>query len=118
MTEQRKHSLSGKSGPETKGFFKSILPPNVEVVTDDACRGVDLAIGDIFKWPGKDTQRDPVGCAVEMPVHRQLNGTMPYVEIGPCQGRFGQYTSTFVYIPRPWILVCWHDAVEYCTPMT
>ena len=42
-------SLSGRSGPETKGFFKSVLPPIVEVVTDVACRGMDLAIGDIFK---------------------------------------------------------------------
>lgn len=72
VTEERKHSLSGKTGPETKGFFKSVLQPKVEVVADDACRGEDLAIGGIFKWPGKDAQRDPVGCAVEMPVHRQL----------------------------------------------
>lgn len=86
VTEKREHSLSGKSGPETKGFFKSVLQPKVEVVADDACRGEDLAIGGIFKWPGKDAQRDPVGCAVEMPVHRQLNGMVSYVEICPCQG--------------------------------
>lgn len=56
VTEQRKHSLSGKSGPETKGLFKSVVPPKVEVVADNACCRVDLAMGNIFKWPGKDTR--------------------------------------------------------------
>lgn len=83
VTEQRKHSLSSKSGPERKGLFKSVVPPKVEIFADNACCRVDLAMGDIFEWPGKDTQQDPMGCTVEMPLHRQLNGTVSYVEICP-----------------------------------
>lgn len=80
VTEQRKHSLSlslsGKRGPETKGLFKSVVPPKVEVVADNACCRVDLAMGDIFRWPGKDnsTQREPRGLrrrnAASSPVER------------------------------------------------
>lgn len=126
VTEQRKHSLSlyGNGGPETKGLFKSVVPPKVEVVADNACCRVDLAMGDIFEWPGKRQRNGtPVGCSVEMPLYRQLNGTVSYVLYVEILSLLRLRGFQTIQHPRSFIFqghgsfVRWHDATENRTPM-